>query len=155
MNILALDCGLVTGFAINQDGHIESGVVKLKQRSDESEGMRFYRFWNDVLVVLSKPIGFNVIYFEKPRGLKGKAAEQHDGYITRIKEYCALKGVDYRAVSATTIKKHVTGKGNASKEAVKAWFAKTVGREPIDDNEADARALLDFAMNELNVEVTG
>ena len=41
------------------------------------------------------------------------------------------------------IKKHATGKGNASKEAMLA-SARSKGHDPSDDNEADALALLDW-----------
>ena len=44
-----------------------------------------------------------------------------------------------------TIKRHVTGRGNADKAAVIA-AVRTLGFEPADDNEADALALLDWAL---------
>jgi Holliday junction resolvasome RuvABC endonuclease subunit len=48
-------------------------------------------------------------------------------------------------VAVGTIKKHITGKGNASKQAViKAVEAKWY--RPQDDNEADAIALLDYVL---------
>ena len=44
-----------------------------------------------------------------------------------------------------TIKKHATGKGNASKDEMVAAM-RLLGHEPADDNEADALALLYFAL---------
>ena len=44
-----------------------------------------------------------------------------------------------------TIKRHVTGKGNADKDAVIA-AVRALGFDPADDNEADALALLDWAL---------
>jgi hypothetical protein len=48
-------------------------------------------------------------------------------------------------VPVGTIKKHATGKGNAGKDAViaavRAWSF-----DPVDDNEADALALLRWAI---------
>jgi Holliday junction resolvasome RuvABC endonuclease subunit len=44
-----------------------------------------------------------------------------------------------------TIKRHATGNGNASKEAVIA-AVRSLGFDPADDNEADALALLDGAL---------
>jgi Holliday junction resolvasome RuvABC endonuclease subunit len=48
-------------------------------------------------------------------------------------------------VPVGTIKRHVAGKGNADKEAVIA-AVRTRGFDPKDDNEADALALLDWAL---------
>jgi Holliday junction resolvasome RuvABC endonuclease subunit len=44
-----------------------------------------------------------------------------------------------------TIKRHITGKGNADKSAVIA-AVKMLGFNPADDNEADALALLHWAI---------
>jgi Holliday junction resolvasome RuvABC endonuclease subunit len=46
-----------------------------------------------------------------------------------------------------TIKKHATGKGNAGKQAVIAAM-QAKGYHPKDDNEADALALLTWAMEQ-------
>jgi Holliday junction resolvasome RuvABC endonuclease subunit len=50
-----------------------------------------------------------------------------------------------RGVPVATIKCHVTGKGNASKEEVIAAI-RARGHSLADDNEADALALLDWAI---------
>ena len=44
-----------------------------------------------------------------------------------------------------TIKKHATGKGNAGKDEM-IIAAKSRGHDPKDDNEADALALLHWAI---------
>jgi len=48
-------------------------------------------------------------------------------------------------VPVGTIKKHATGKGNAGKEDVIASVTAR-GHAPVDDNEADALALLHWAI---------
>jgi crossover junction endodeoxyribonuclease RuvC len=53
--------------------------------------------------------------------------------------------IAYRGVPVATIKRHVTGKGNADKDAVIA-AVRDLGFDPADDNEADALALLDWAL---------
>ena len=50
-----------------------------------------------------------------------------------------------RACPVGTIKRHVTGKGNADKQAVIEAVRK-LGFAPADDNEADALALLHWAI---------
>jgi hypothetical protein len=52
--------------------------------------------------------------------------------------------VSYQGVPIGTIKRHVTGTGNASKEAMFA-AARARGFSPADDNEADAIAILLWA----------
>jgi Holliday junction resolvasome RuvABC endonuclease subunit len=53
--------------------------------------------------------------------------------------------IPYRGVPLGTIKCHVTGRGNADKDAVVA-AVRELGFDPKDDNEADALALLDWAL---------
>ncbi len=49
--------------------------------------------------------------------------------------------IPYSGVPVGTIKKHATGKGNADKAAMMAAVT-ALGFAPLDDNEADALALL-------------
>jgi Holliday junction resolvasome RuvABC endonuclease subunit len=54
--------------------------------------------------------------------------------------------VPYLGVPVATIRRHATGKGNASKDdVIKAVRAR--GHAPKDDNEADALAILDWAIS--------
>lgn len=53
--------------------------------------------------------------------------------------------IPYQGVPVGTIKRHVTGKGNADKQAVIAAI-KARGYAPVDDNEADAIAILLWAI---------
>ena len=54
--------------------------------------------------------------------------------------------IPYRGVPVGTIKRHVTGKGNAPKQAV-IEAVRARGFAPADDNEADAIALLLWAID--------
>ncbi len=54
-------------------------------------------------------------------------------------------GLRYQGVPVGTIKRFATGKGNAGKEAVLAAMRQR-GFQPADDNEADAIAILLWAM---------
>ena len=59
--------------------------------------------------------------------------------------WCERTSTPYLGVPVATIKRHATGKGNAGKaDVIKAVRAR--GFAPKDDNEADALALLDYAI---------
>ena len=58
--------------------------------------------------------------------------------------WCEQHEVPYQGVPVGTIKRHVTGKGNADKAAVIAAI-RARGFNPADDNEADALAILLWA----------
>ena len=59
--------------------------------------------------------------------------------------WCEHHQIAYQGVPVGTIKKHATGKGNAGKEAVIAAM-RAKGYPVNDDNEADALALLHWAI---------
>jgi len=56
-----------------------------------------------------------------------------------------LRGVPYQGVPVGTIKKFLTGQGNANKQAM-IDAARARGFSPVDDNEADAIAILLWAI---------
>jgi len=56
-----------------------------------------------------------------------------------------LRGVPYQGVPVGTIKKFLTGQGNANKQAM-IDAARRRGFSPADDNEADAIAILLWAL---------
>ena len=59
--------------------------------------------------------------------------------------WAELRGIPYEGVPVGTIKRHDTGKGNADKETMIA-AARARGFSPADDNEADAIAILHWAI---------
>jgi hypothetical protein len=62
-----------------------------------------------------------------------------------LTSWAELRGVPYQGVPVGTIKLHATGRGNAPKEAMIA-AARSRGFSPVDDNEADAIAILLWAI---------
>ena len=149
---MALDLGTTTGWATcDLSGNITSGTASFKTGRFEGGGMPFLRFkhW---LTDLKQALGaIDVIYFEEVRAHKGvDAAHKYGGFLAHLSAWGEHHGIPYQGIPVGTIKKHITGKGNASKEEVVAAVKKK-GFAPIDDNEADSLALLDFALNNLNV----
>ncbi|HNL88510.1 MAG TPA: hypothetical protein PKH05_05565 [Nitrospira sp.] len=146
--ILALDLGMYTGWAVaTRDGTISSDTQPFKPQRFEGGGMRFLRFrrWLNEMLTLTPHI--NVVYFEEVRRHAGvDAAHAYGGFLATLTAWCEHHNIPYQGVPVGTIKKHATGKGNASKEDMIAAAQKR-GHDPIDDNEADALALLHWAID--------
>jgi Holliday junction resolvasome RuvABC endonuclease subunit len=86
------------------------------------------------------------VYFEEVRRHVGvDAAHAYGGFLAHLTAWCEHHQIPYQGVPVGTIKKHATGKGNAVKAAMMA-AVRAKGFLPVDDNEADALALLLWAM---------
>lgn len=145
--ILALDLGSRCGWAVlPRSGRIASGVSEFKPGRFEGAGMAFLRF-ERFLADASEASGpFGVVVFEEVRAHAGTlAAQVYGGFLAHLTAWCERRAVPYLGVPVATIKRHATGKGNASKDdVINAMQAR--GHAPKDDNEADALALLDWAI---------
>lgn len=143
--ILALDLGTQMGWAVHCKGLVNSGSENFRGGRFEGGGMRFFRFryWLDEIRGFCG--GLDAIYFEEVRMHKGyDAAHVYGGFLGQLGVWGESNSVPYLGVPVGTIKKHVTGKGNASKKAVIDAVC-GAGYKPVDDNEADALALLMYA----------
>lgn len=151
--ILALDLGTTTGWAIRlADNSVTHGFISFKPQRFEGGGMRYLRFrrWLDEVLVASvvpshlQAIG--AVYFEEVRRHLGvDAAHVYGGLLATLTAWCEHHRIPYQGVPVGTIKRHVTGKGNASKAEVIAAIQAT-GYPVADDNEADALAVLQWAV---------
>lgn len=146
--ILALDLGTHTGWALQHlDGTITSGTEHFKPQRFEGGGMRFLRFkrWLTELKAISS--GIDALHFEEVRRHAGvDAAHAYGGFLATLTAWCEHHQIAYQGVPVGTIKKHATGKGNASKAEVMAAMH-ALGHPVTDDNEADALALLHWAID--------
>jgi len=135
MTILALDLGTQTGWALtSRDGSITSGSQSFKPQRFEGGGMRFLRFkrWlTDINEEVRRHVGVD-------------AAHAYGGFMGQLTAWCEHHQIPYQGIPVGTIKKHATGKGNASKDEMVA-SVRARGHAPTDDNEADAIALLYLA----------
>lgn len=146
MRILALDPATNCGWA-HSDG--AAGTWDLSVRRDESSGMRLIRLrgkLNDFFGMT------DLVVFEAARNcaprMQGALVVQAELQGV-IKLWCEANKIEYRGFSPSEIKKHATGKGNANKEAMVAFARLKWPEFKGDDNEADARWILDFAQNQL------
>jgi Holliday junction resolvasome RuvABC endonuclease subunit len=145
-NILALDLGTATGWASASGGVIHaSSVQRFPTLRFEGGGMRFLRFRRWLRDMLHEVEATEVVYEEVRRHVATDAAHVYGGFLAHLQAVCEENRVAYAGVPVQTIKKYATGKGNAPKEAmiaaVRMW-----GRNPVDDNEADAIALARYWM---------
>jgi hypothetical protein len=145
--ILALDLGLKTGWAVrNRDGAIASGTHEFRPGRFEGGGMIWLRFRSWLREVDETAGGVGVVVFEEVRRHLGtSAAHAFGGYLAHLTAWAEANRIPYQGVPVGTIKRHVAGKGNADKQAVIA-AVKALGFNPADDNEADALALLHWAI---------
>lgn len=148
--ILALDLGATTGWAVmGQDG-LMSGTwnvgVKITNMAVRCKNLRIR------LHLLREMCGgLQAIYFEEVMFMpktSAKTMRAYGGYEAIISLFAARYKIPLIGVGVTQLKKHATGKGNAPKKlvesAVKSWG---IVDHVIDDNHADALALLDYALS--------
>lgn len=148
-NILALDCGIHTGWATYVNGKKESGVQDFSKKRGESNGIMFMRF-NSWLRELNKISGgFKVVSYEQAHHRGGYATEIGVGLMTRVQEFAFEIGAEYMSVHTGTLKKFITGSGKGDKSLIEAWFKKQTGKTPITDDESDAFAILEYTIKEL------
>lgn len=145
-SILALDLGTQMGWALAcRDGHITSGRQSFKPQRFEGGGMRFLRFKRSLTDIKQCNDGIDQVVFEEVRRHVGvDAAHAYGGFMGQLTAWCEHHQIPYQGIPVGTIKKHATGKGNASKHEMVA-AVRTRGHNPADDNEADAIALLYLA----------
>jgi len=145
--LLALDLGTTTGWALrSKDGLIAHGFARFKPQRFEGGGMRYLRFKHWLADIKQTTDGIDAVYFEEVRRHLGvDAAHAYGGFMAHLTAWCEHHQIPYQGVPVGTIKKFATGKGNASKdEVIAAMRAK--GHPVTDDNEADALALLHWAI---------
>ncbi|MFZ1413813.1 MAG: hypothetical protein WAS73_04430 [Defluviicoccus sp.] len=145
--ILALDLGQRTGWAVrSRDGAIASGVQEFRPGRFEGGGMIWLRFRAWLQEIDETAGGVGVVVFEEVVAHRGVAASHcFAGFLAHLTAWAEANRIPYQGVPVGTIKRHIAGKGNADKAAVIA-AVKALGFQPADDNEADALALLDWAI---------
>jgi len=148
-SVLALDIGTQTGWAVrDRSGVVISGSESFKPQRFEGGGMRYLRFKRWLTEIKQCCDGMDAVYFEEVRRHAGvDAAHAYGGFMAHLTAWCEHHQIPYQGIPVGTIKKHATGKGNASKEQMIAAI-KARGFEPVDDNHADALALLDWAISQ-------
>ena len=143
LTVLALDLGTTTGWAVRpREEQIAHGTINFKPQRFEGGGMRYLRFKHWLSELKSVTGDLHAVYFEEVRRHVGvDAAHAYGGFMAHLTAWCEHHNIPYQGVPVGTIKRHATGKGNASKDEMIA-AVRARGFDPMDDNEADALALL-------------
>jgi Holliday junction resolvasome RuvABC endonuclease subunit len=141
--VLALDLGQNTGWALRDSaGRVTSGTQQFKPGRFEGGGMPLLRFvsWLNELQRAAGPLA--CVFFEEVRAHRGTAAAHAYGaFLGHMTAWCESNRLPYQGVPVSTIKLAAAGRGNASKDEVVSAM-RALGFDPVDDNEADALALL-------------
>ena len=140
MRILSLDTGTKTGWATEN----LSGVEEFAIKRGESPGMRFLKFRGWLTIMLKLIPELDVIIYEQAHHRGGAATACGVGMVTVVLEFAAQHGIETMSVHSGTLKKYATGKGNAGKPEMIAEAIRR-GYKPVDDNEADAILMLEYA----------
>ena len=146
--VLTLDLGTTTGWAMEHLGVITSGTINFKNDRWQGGGMRFLKFTKFLRDLKQNTGSIDVVFFEEVRRHLGvDAAHAYGGFMAHLTAWCEDHEIPCEGVPVGTIKRHATGKGNASKTMM-IDSVKAKGHNPKDDNEADAIALMYWAMDE-------
>jgi len=156
VNILALDLGNKTGFALDRDGVLQVGTWRLskpaevtswgKSRKCRTGDPRFCRLLAHVVELFPLDvIVFEDVLFGKTTGQTQLWSSLRSVLWAIQCSFESVKQPVVECVPVPTLKKFATGSGGASKEAMIAAALKNGCPPGVDDNGADAFHLLRWA----------
>ncbi len=152
---LAIDPGSNCGWAYHDGTDVTaSGVWPVKVARNESAGMRWMRL-DGYLGDAIREYAPDLLVYEQSAQQRGQAAKEvYGGIVAAIQRAGEAHGLDYATVHWATVKKHATGKGNASKRAMviaahKRWPDVRGYFEDWPEDEADARWIADCFFQQL------
>lgn len=136
--ILAIDVGTQTGFSMLEGGRLTAWTTVL-EGVDGSH--KLLAFWN--YLKWYRP---DLVVYERPFA-QGAAKRQLDSYVTAIELWAMTNDISWIGVAPSTLKKSATGNGRAHKyEVIAAMRERFPATEILDDNQADAVALIDYLL---------
>ena len=144
--IIGIDLGTHCGYAVmsvagGQGSAMVSGAWDFTLTKYDSPALRVVRFKTALASLLALDT-VSVVFYELVRRHRGvQAAHVYGALMTALMEVCNTYGVPYQSVTVQEAKKHVSGKGNASKDEVMKGVRR-LGFKPVTEDEADAIAIL-------------
>ena len=147
LSILALDLGSTTGWALRNDRcRILHGTAEFRPTRFEGGGMRYLRFerWLDETRKIAG--GIDAVYFEEVRRHVGTdAAHVYGGFLATLTAWCEEQSIPTRACRSAPSSVTPAARAMPTSRRVIAAIRER-GFEPADDNEADAIAILLWAI---------
>ena len=143
--ILGLDLMSVLGWACRaEDGSVHYGTETFESKHTQSPGIKWLRFRN-WLRATCKEVKPELVYYEEVKGFPpknmGRDSKVFHGFEANLLAFCAAAELECEGLSVGTIKKFITGSGNAPKTAM-ITAIKALGYDPANHNEADAIGVL-------------
>lgn len=146
--VLALDLGTKLGWAVRaRDGKVWHGTEVFTPRKNWTPGQRWLRarsFLTDLIVRHQATV---IAYEDVKRHMGTDAAHAYGAFLCIVQMVADSHRATLQPVGVKTIKKFWTGNGNADKDAMKAQ-ATVRGFKPDTDNDADALAILHWAVDQ-------
>ena len=146
IKMLAIDQASNAGWATKN----ASGVWDFNTRKDESSGMKMLRFRAKLKEVCALE-EINLIVYERVAGFHKNAIIHAAKMVAIIESFCEENSIEYKAVSATEVKKFATGKGTANKDKMIESAQSKLGYTGNNDNEADALWIYQLVKQELGI----
>lgn len=150
--ILALDLGAKTGWALGRHeglrfGYYGHGTEDFTPEAREGEGMRYLNFKRWLTEIKNTfDVGIDeIIYEDVKRHLSAASAHAFGGYRATMMLWAEHHKIAYTPVGVMVLKKAFAGHGHASKEDMIRTVAEKMKITALDDNEADALAILWWA----------
>ena len=140
--VIGIDPGMTTGWAYTTNSNIViAGSWDLKK--DESHEL--VALFRNMCELIDKVVP-DIVCYEEPvaRGMAARSLNRQMGVIILACEVCA---VAHYPVNPGTLKKHATGRGNATKEEMAEALMGRGDYKDSDHNAVDAHWLADYARN--------
>jgi len=147
MNILAIDLGTKTGYAIfKRGGQMMAGSESFAPKKDDGVAQRAFKF-KRFLPAITEGMEIQVCYYERVLHHSAVQAAHVYGLLEGLLQMWAdTHNVRLVQVSPMTIKKFWTGTGRSDKKAMMAECEKRGFIVGNDDDMSDAIALLHYAL---------
>lgn len=150
-NVLAFDLGSKCGWAhcAAPGSPVSSGLIRTAPTRFESQGMRGVKFEKAVIALLDAYQPRLVAFERVHRHSSTIAAQVWGAYSTLLMKLCDERDITYKGYSVQEIKKHATGKGNASKELmIAAATRRWPDQHIVTDDVADALHIMALGLKE-------
>ncbi|WP_254604481.1 hypothetical protein [Achromobacter insolitus] len=148
VNILALDLGAKTGFALRRrDAGLLHGTEDFTPRASWAPGQKWLRFRSWLSATITEHNITQIAFEDVKRHGPGQvlAAHAYGGFRAMLEMVADQHRVTLVPFGVGQIKKHWTGSGVAKKDAM-VMQSKVRGFRAVDDNNADALAILHLAI---------